>query len=497
MKNRITLLNALSNILLQLFTIISAFIIPKIILSYFGSEVNGLVSSLNQLLNYIALLEGGLNSVIMASLYKPLYDKDYDKLSSIIKTSKHFFRKISIIFVIYSLLLAIIYPLLFENSFSYDYVFFLTLILSLKLFIQYCFSFSLRNLLTADKKVYYISFTQILLIILDIISTIIIVNIYPSIHVLKLLSAIIFTLQPIIYSKIVKKFYVIDKKSLPNTELIKNRWDGFSINVAAFIHGNTDITILSIFENLKIVSVYSIYSLVTNGLKQLVVAFTSGISPSIGNLYVKNDSQELNKKFNVYEYIVFTLVFFLFTIGGLLITPFVTLYTSNIKDINYSQPLFGILMIIAEGIYVLRTPYINLAYNAGSFKDLKKCAYFEAIINIVLSLILVTKFKLVGIAIGTLVAMIYRTLYQVYYLKNHLIYRSMKPFFKKLLVYSILTIIGVLLSIFIIPIKPISFINWIVCAIIYCIIFIIIYLITGFVLYKNELIFIKNYLLRK
>ena len=82
MKNRITLLNALSNILLQIFTIISAFIIPKIILSYFGSEVNGLVSSLNQLLNYIALLEGGLNSVIMASLYNISQDilAIYDKI---------------------------------------------------------------------------------------------------------------------------------------------------------------------------------------------------------------------------------------------------------------------------------------------------------------------------------------------------------------------------------------------------------------------------------
>lgn len=497
MKNKITLLNALSNILLQFFTIVSAFIIPKIILSYFGSEVNGLVSSLNQLLNYIALLEGGLNSVIMASLYKPLHDKDYDKVSSIIKTSKNFFRKISFIFIAYTLLLAIIYPILSNNSFSYDYIFFLTLILSLKLFVQYCFSFSLKNLLNADKKVYYVSFTQLLLIVLDIISTIIIVKVYPSIHILKLSSAIIFMLQPIIYSKIVKKYYTLDKKSLPNKELIKNRWDGFSINVAAFIHGNTDITILSIFKNLKIVSVYSVYSMVTIGLRQLVIAFSSGVSPSIGNLYVKNNKKELEEKFNVYEYVVFNLVFFLFTIGGLLITPFVTLYTSNIHDMNYSQPLFGILMIIAEAFYVLRAPYISLAYGAGAFKDLKKCAYFEAIINIVLSLILVTKFGLVGIAIGTLIAMIYRTLYQVFYLKNHLIYRSVKIFLKKLFVYSLLTIIGVLICIYFIPIKPNSFMNWIICAIIYCIIFALLYLVTSVSLYKKELLIIKKYLFRK
>ena len=53
---------------------------PKIILSYFGSEVNGLVSSLNQFLAYITLVEGGITGVILANLYKPLVDKDEKKL---------------------------------------------------------------------------------------------------------------------------------------------------------------------------------------------------------------------------------------------------------------------------------------------------------------------------------------------------------------------------------------------------------------------------------
>jgi K+-sensing histidine kinase KdpD len=51
-KNRVTLLNIVSNIVLQITNIITWFIIPKIILSYFGSDVNGLVSSITQFLLY-------------------------------------------------------------------------------------------------------------------------------------------------------------------------------------------------------------------------------------------------------------------------------------------------------------------------------------------------------------------------------------------------------------------------------------------------------------
>lgn len=73
MKNKATLLNMISGLILQLFTLVSGFILPKIILIYFGSEVNGLVSSLNQFLSYITLVEGGITGVIVANLYLALH----------------------------------------------------------------------------------------------------------------------------------------------------------------------------------------------------------------------------------------------------------------------------------------------------------------------------------------------------------------------------------------------------------------------------------------
>ena len=117
MKNKETLLNMLSGLVLQIFTIISGFILPKIVLSFFGSEVNGLVSSLNQFLSYIALVEGGVTSVIIANLYKPLVEKDRKKLSSIMVTANKFYRKIGFIFIVYTLILASLYPIFFNINF--------------------------------------------------------------------------------------------------------------------------------------------------------------------------------------------------------------------------------------------------------------------------------------------------------------------------------------------------------------------------------------------
>ena len=188
----ITFFNAITSLLLQLVTILNGFIIPRLILKTFGSDVNGLISSLNQFLNYVAILEGGLSSVILANLYKPLFEKDQKKISSVVKTTQKFYQKLAFIFLGYAVVIAIVYPLIFKVPFSYEYVFSLTLILAINIFVQYNFSISWKLLLNADKKVYIVSLSSIGLIVLNTICFAILIHVYPSIHFLKLVTAIVY-----------------------------------------------------------------------------------------------------------------------------------------------------------------------------------------------------------------------------------------------------------------------------------------------------------------
>ncbi len=494
MRNKTTLINTITTLLQQIVSFLSGFIIPKLILSTFGSETNGLVLSLNQFLNYIALIEGGINGVIIASLYKPLVEKDDKKISSIIKTSNSFLRKISFILVAYTVGLAVVYPLVSNSSFSWQFISTLTLILSIKLFVQYCFSLTLRNLLNADKKVYYVSLTQTLLSLLDIAATVIVVKIFPSIHALKFVSAIIFAMQPIIYSRYVNKHYSIKKNVKEDKKLLRNRWDGFAINTAAFIHNNTDVAILSIFRSLHEASVYGVYALVTTGLKTLCQSLWKALGPSIGKLYAANNTKELNNKFDIFEFITMVLTFFVFSIASLLITPFVQIYTSGITDANYYQPIFGYIIVAAEAMYILREPYVNLAYSAGKFKDLRICAAVEAILNIAVSLCLAPKLGLIGIAIGTLIGMSYRTFYQIWYLRDHLINRPFIKFLKRFLVFLMPTLITIAACGIILPVKQNSILSWILHAAIYSAIFGIEYFAISSLFFRSQMHELKKYI---
>ena len=487
-KNNITLLNTITSILLQIITIISGFVIPRLILKTFGSDVNGLVSSLNQFLNYIALIEGGITGVVMASLYKPLYKKDIERVSSIVQTTKKFYKKIALFFVSYTVILAIVYPLIFDTGFSFGYVSTLTIILSIKLFLQYMFSLSLKTLLNADKKVYIVSITQIALVIVDMLLFAIIIQFWKSIHVLKLISAGVYILQPVIFNYFVNKYFALDEKAEENKELLKNRWNGFAINIAAFIHGNTDVAVLTYFANLATVSVYSVYSLVTTGLKSIISAISTGITPSLGHLYAKGDMKELNEKFDLIEYMYFLIVFFFFSVGTVCITPFVLVYTKGIVDANYNQYLFGIILLLAEGIFTIRGPYVNLAYAANKFKEIRLCAYIEAFLNIVISIILVRSFGLIGVAIGTLISMMFRTFYQVWFLKKHILNRPLIKFIKKVLLFGLTAILGFIICVAVT--NPIFAINnvysWTLGACVTSFIYGILYISLCILMYKNE-----------
>ena len=68
---------------------------------------------------------------------------------------------------------------------------------------------------------------------------------------------------------------------------------------------------------------------------------------------------------------------------------------------------------------------------AGHFKQTKIAAYGEAILNLTVSIILVFNFGLIGVAIGTVIATLFRFVYYAYYLSKNIFYRSISRFIKR------------------------------------------------------------------
>lgn len=486
MRSKKAIYNIGTNLFLQLIVILYGFIVPKIIISSFGSNVNGLISSITQFLGYITLLESGVGPVVKASLYKPISKKNTKEIENILKASEKFFKTIAYIFIIYLVLVAFLYPIIVNREFDYLFTFTLIIIISISTFAEYYFGMTYRLFLQAEQKTYVISIIQIISYILSIILIIIMAKIGVSIHLLKLISGLIFVCRPIMQNIYVKKKYKLNIQEGDKDYKLSQKWDGLAQHIAAVIHNNTDITILTILSTLVEVSVYSVYYLVLKGIKSLVQAFTGGLDASFGDMIAKEEIDNLNKKFNMYEVSYFTVASIFYICTLVLIVPFIKVYTIDITDANYIRPLFGFLLTLSEFTWAIRLPYSSLTLAAGHFKETRKGAWIEACVNIIISIILVNKFGIVGVAIGTLTAMIIRTIEFVYHTNKYILKRSIIKSVKKILLVLIETAIVIIIFKYIPMIANSSYINWAINAFMAFAITLLVVLTTNYIFYKDE-----------
>ena len=179
--------------------------------------------------------------------------------------------------------------------------------------------------------------------------------------------------------------------------------------------------------------------MIAGKLTNLVQTVTNGIDAAFGNILARNEDEALQTNFRLYEQLVFSVATFAFGCAMLLIEPFVSVYTKGVSDVNYSRVTFGFLMCLNQLFYCIRLPYQMITNAAGHFKQTRNGAIFEAIMNITISVVLVIKYGLIGVTIGTLFAYVFRTIQYATYSSKKILDRNITVFIK-LLCISLLEI---------------------------------------------------------
>ena len=486
MRSRKTFINITTSLLLQLVVLICGFIVPKLIITNYGSKVNGLVASITQFLAYITLLESGFGPVVKAALYKPIANRDKKQIASILKASEKFFRVIACIFLVYLLLLSVVYPLIINTEFDFVYTMSLVLILSISTFAEYYFGMTYKLFLQAEQKRYITSIVHLVGTIINTISIVILVRIHASIHIVKLVSSFIFVLRPIFQNIYVKRKYNINLKEADKNYKLEQKWDALAQHIAYIIHRNTDIAILTIFAPLVEVSVYSVHHAISGRITSIIQAFTGGADASFGDMIARGEKEQLNKSFSIYELFYFTLTTIAYTCTLLLIVQFIRVYMRGVTDANYIRPLFGTLLVLGEFVWAVREPYNLIILAAGHFKQIKKGAWVEAFVNIIISIALVWKYGIVGVAIGTLVAMTIRTIEFMYRTNRYILERKQNSSIKRVGLIVIEVMLVVMLTKVLPNIEMTSYINWIKYALLIAVESMIIVVPVNIIIYRKD-----------
>lgn len=464
MRKRRLLYNTISSVVFQMTAIICGFILPRLILIYYGSEVNGLVNSITQFIKFISFLELGVGAVVQSALYKPLADKDNNAISGVVVSAQRFFSMLAKIMLGYVIVLIAIYPFIANQDFGWIYTSTLIIAISISSFAQYYFGIVNLLLLTADQKGYIQYLIHTGTLILNTVACVILMRMGQGIHVVKLTTSLIFLLRPFLMKLYVDRHYNINRHITYTEEPIKQKWNGVAQHVSAIVLDNTDTVVLTLFSTLTNVSIYSVYHLIVYGVKNIFSIITNGVQSLLGELWAKQELVELKSFLGWTEWTIHTGVTYAFGCTLVLICPFVSVYTKGIDDANYIVPLFAGVITIANAVHGLRMPYISMIFAGDKYKETQNNFIISAAINLVVSIVTVTMWGLVGVAIGTLVAMAYQTVWMAWYVSRNLVKWPFKNFIKQLCVDIFTWILGYFASCWIV-LEDTTYSSWIIMAI--------------------------------
>lgn len=480
--------NMLSAILAQVVTIITGFLVQRYVLITFGSEYNGLTSSITQILQYLVLLEAGLTTASIQALYKPITEKDSKTMSGILSATRLKFFKVGATFLVFLLITALILPVIVGDEVSFWLAFVVTIASGAGTGLTYMFINKYQALLYADNKTGIVyNITSIANIVTCVLKILLMIWGIGIVYVQAM--TLIGVLLRLFFLWIVFKrnYPNINMKQEPRYDLISKSNSVLVHQIAGFVNSNTDVLLITIFASLKSVSLYSVYNMVYTHINSLLQSvFAQAPLGYFGQTYAK-DKEQFKKLYDTFEVIYTCVMFIILTVVMELILSFVSLYTKGVNDINYIDPILAWLFFISQVLNLVRIPSIITINVSGDFRETQKGAMIEAITNLAVSIPMFFVLGVHGLLIGTIVAMTFRSIDITSYVYKNIRCKKISGFFVKLITHFLVAVVCIFTISLIVTRYVNSWGKWIISGMIAVFVTAIIYIILEYVCFRKEM----------
>lgn len=420
----------------QVVNLVVGLILPKFYTEIFGSVYNGLNQSISQIMTLLGVLQFGISAAAIQQMFKHIADNNQDMIRAIYWDTGKQYRKMGYFFLAAIIPIAVLFPFLLENELPYKIIVAFLLLRAVSSAMEYFFQAKYSVVLIANNKSYAVYIINILLLLIGtglhmtVLFTTKDILMYQSVALVTTLLRLV-----IVNAYVRKQFPYLYSKTATSCVAPKEnkRKDVLVSEIAGMIVDSTDMLVLSISSGLVYTSIYSVYNFVTSGLGNVLGSCREAVFAGLGKTYFE-DFEKFKKEFDDFESVYLFLVFFLYAVALILFRPFIEVYTANM-DTRYYFAGLPILFILSKLIVNLRIPSIVAVNTAGHFKEVKMYAVVEAVINLVLSVLLVKPLGIYGVLIGTIAGAAYRTPLIVAHANKHIIKRRQFTYWKKVLLW--------------------------------------------------------------
>lgn len=431
MRTKKALINSSANILCFIIAFIPSLIIRKIFLDTLGSDILGLNSLYNNIIGWLSIVELGVGTAIIYSLYKPFADNDRSQIRAYIRFYGKFYRSVGFVILIIGLIITPFLKYFIKENIDLKLVSIGFILFLLNSFISYMFSHRLCILNVAQEEYKVTIGTTISKLVITLIQFFML-KIYPSFLLFIIIQIVVNLIYFITINMYISKRYSWlneGKESLEEAtskKLLKNVRAMFMHKIGDLVVNSTDNIVISKFVGLGALANYSNYQMVITACQTVVSRGLMGLTASIGNML---STENKEKAYNVHKR-----VFFLnfWAVSFIVISLYNTL-NQFIGMVFGEQYLLDSLTfaIILINVYFasMRGSVEQFQSGSGNFYQDRYAPIIESIINFVSSIILVNYIGIAGVFIGTLIS----NFTVVFWTKPYVVYKYV--FDKKLIDY--------------------------------------------------------------
>ncbi len=472
--------NLLSGLVYQIILIVISFLLPRLYLENFGSEVNGVLSTIKQIFVYMGLLEAGIGLAATQALYKPVAEKNHGKTSAILSAANNFYIKTGIIYASIVLMLAVVYAFFIPTSIPSGELFVIILLTALPALFSYFIQAKYRILLEVDGRKYIITNSETVLQLLSNIGKILVLLLTDSLVLIQLVYCILALMQlGYIYVHAKRRYTWLSLRTAPDYASISQRKSVLVHQLSGMIFNNTDVLLLSFLCDFKVVSVYTIYNIFFSQVQTFITSILSGFSFALGQMFHTN-REKFMKVYHVYETFYIMAAFIIYTLMAVFLLPLIQIYTQGINDANYTNAnlvlLFVVMNLLANG----KLPSNHVLEYSGKFEETRSHAIIEMIINLVVSIAAILVWGICGAILGTIVALLYRGTMMIYYSNKKVLERGIFKTYKLWLING--AVFAVIMIIFFVDsFSGLSFVSLVIQGIIHALWIVSLYVAANFV----------------
>ena len=416
--------NILSGFCGQFLAIVLGIIVPRFFITSYGSDVNGLLSTISQIFAYMALLEAGIGQAAKNLFYKPFQEKDKDGISEIASVAKTYFRRFTLIYGVGVVVLSFLLPTILKTNVDITTIALMVLFEGMSGVVSFYFIQTPSIIIDVDGKNYINNSINLINKIVAYVVKIIMAVLGLNIVLLQFVFFLVTVAKVIIYQAYFRKHYdwIKFKKTGKDIKL-KDRNSYILTEICWTIFSSTDMIVLSTFVSTQLSSVYGIYNMIFANISLLINAVYSSISYLLGYSY--HESLDKYKKVHdSFNSIFIGLITILMSVCYVLTIPFVTLYTRGVTDVNYIYTSLPVMFCLIQLISWSRYISGNLTGIAGYAKQTSYISLVEAILNLSLSIILVSRFGIVGVTLATVIALPIKVIWCTYIADKKVMKRS-------------------------------------------------------------------------